>query len=219
MATLKSIFFTRKSGAFDLLTTCSVHVVLQGRAHDAGLENDPEAEEFWHISDAELFPYELTFMDCAWDGRVTQLARSRLKRRGSGIITMKPFLFVKTFLSRGRANSSTLTTASDKRRPSRLTWSNSSLCMTMPPRFPRSGDFLHMERGEAKDARPSLLLRMAIQDQLETWEPCCLESGTVSQWRRWAMLLGNMRQDQSQSAIDVDVVSDLLENAWEARGI
>ena len=42
--------------------------MLQGRAHNAGFENDPEAEEFWHISDAELFPYELTFMDCAWDG-------------------------------------------------------------------------------------------------------------------------------------------------------
>ena len=76
MATLKSIFFTRKSGAFDLLTTCSVHVVSQGRAHDVGLENDPEAEEFWHISD---------------------LARSRLKRRGSGITTMRHLLFARTY--------------------------------------------------------------------------------------------------------------------------
>ena len=33
------------------------------------------------------------------------------------------------------------------------------------------------------------------------------------------MLLGNLHQDQSQSAIDVDVVLDLLENAWEARGV
>ena len=58
-----------------------------------------------------------------------------------------------------------------------------------------------------------------MQDQLETWEPCCLESGTVSQWKRWVILLGNLHQDQSQSAIDVDVVSDLLENAWEARAV
>ena len=50
VATLKA-FFARKSRAFDLLMTSSVYVVLQGRAHDVGVENDPGEERVWHITD------------------------------------------------------------------------------------------------------------------------------------------------------------------------
>ena len=67
MATLIA-FFARQSRAFDLLMTSSVCVVLQSRAQDAGLENDPDEEQVWHISDVDLSPSELTLMDCTWDG-------------------------------------------------------------------------------------------------------------------------------------------------------
>ena len=92
MATLKA-FFTRNSLTCDLLMTPRVNVALQARAHDVGPEHDPKEEQVWYISDVDLSPYELTFMDCA-----TQLVRSRLKRRGQ---TVK--LFVRTCPSRGRA--------------------------------------------------------------------------------------------------------------------
>ena len=49
MATLK-VFFARR------VVPCgsNVYAVLQGRAHDVGVENDPEEEQVWHISDVDL---------------------------------------------------------------------------------------------------------------------------------------------------------------------
>ena len=113
--------------------------------------------------------------------------------RGSGITTMKLLLFVRTCASCGRENYSTLTTANDKRRPSRLTWSNPSLCTTPPSLFPRSGDLLHMGRDEAKDAGICWPLRMATPDQLDG-------IAYIVATEEVGELPGNFHQDHSQGA-------------------
>ena len=54
---------------------------------------------------------------------------------------------------------------------------------------------------------------MATHDQLETWEQLCLESQILFALEE----VGDIAWELEGDAIDVDVVSDLLQDAWEAR--
>ena len=81
LVALKSVF-KRKTEMFELLRASSIYVLLQGYRRGYAAGDPPEEEQFWHIADVDLSPYEITIMDCAWDGEVNARGHRLLEATG-----------------------------------------------------------------------------------------------------------------------------------------
>ena len=141
--------------------TSSVCVVLQRRAQDADLENDPEEEQVWHISDVDLSRSELTFMDCTWDRESDTIGATTVEATGQWYQLHEDLALCEDVSLAWTCKFFHI--ANSERQ---ATFFAIDVVKLIP--MHNNANLLHRERGEAEDEGICWPLRTATQAQLET---------------------------------------------------